>query len=166
MQQTKANDHGSGSNSQGSGRAEEEDEWLVFSRCEKAKCVYTLLSCLRNVGSQKGRVGSESRSLSMTQKSHREASSSSNAGRSMQPVTVFVYPSSMTFHVVGKSKQIQASVNMRAGLFSQYNILHRSSSRGGNEDAKIEEWHSEGEVSVEMMKTRSRVCPFQRRPLH
>jgi len=152
MQQTKTNDHdddGNGSNGQGSGHVEEEeeDEWLVFSRCEKAKCVYTLLSCLRNVGSNRGRIGNDSRSLSMTQKSHREASS--GAGRSIQPVTVFVYPSSMTFHVLGKSKQIQASVNMQAGLFSQYNIIHRSSARGGiSEDAKMEEWHSEGEVSA------------------
>eukprot|EP00977_Amphora_coffeiformis_P012213 scaffold3023_cov175-Amphora_coffeaeformis.AAC.4 len=125
---------------------DEEDEWLVFCRCEKAKCVYTLLSCLRNVGTNTGRA-KESRGLSMTQKSHRE--SSSCAGRSIQPATVFVYPSSMTFHIIGKSKQIQASVNMQAGLFSQYNILQHPP-QGGNQDEKTEAWHSEGEFCVNL----------------
>ena len=134
--------HATNTNDDG-GSQVEEDEWLVFSRCEKAKSVYTLLSCLRNVGSNKGHVY-ESRDLSMTQKSRRGASSSS-ASRSIQPVTVFCYPNSMTFHVIGKSKQIQASVNMQAGLFSQYNIMQHPPQ--GEEDEKNGDWHSEGEVS-------------------
>ena len=120
---------------------EDEDEWLVFCRCEKAKSVYTLLSCLRNIGVWVNRV-TENRDLSMTQS--RRSSVTANRAASIQPVTVFCYPKNMTFHVIGKSKQIQASVSMQAGLFSQYKILQSSSE--DNEEEKTEDWHSEGEV--------------------
>ena len=125
----------------------EEDEWLVSCRCEKAKSVYTLLSCLRSVGTwASSEKGSGSGDLSMTQSRRRSAVSNGTVA-SIQPVTVFCYPSSMTFHVIGKSKQIQASVNMQAGLFSQYNVLQHQATNG-DEEEKTEDYHSEGEVRV------------------
>lgn len=118
----------------------EEDEWLVSCRCERAKSMYTLLSCLRNVGA----FNNENRDLSMTQ-SRRRASTTSSAA--IQPVTVFCYPGRMTFYVMGKSKQAQASITVQAGLFSKYNLFQQHDSRGEG-DEKTNDWHSEGEVRI------------------
>lgn len=79
----------------------------------------------------------------MTQSRRRSLASSAAL---IQPVTVFCYPNSMSFHVIGKSKQTQASINMQAGLFSQYRLLLNEGQAG--EDGKTEDWHSEGEVSL------------------
>ena len=123
--------------SQGSA-PDEEDEWLIVCRCEKAKSVYTLLSCLRNIGTLSGGSNDTNNSSSMTQSSSRRQQ---NASSTMQPVTVFCYPNSLSFHVLGKSKQIQASVNLQASLFSEYNLAQQDSN-----EKKTEDWHSEGEV--------------------
>ena len=127
---------------------EEEDEWLVFCRCEKAKSVYTLLSCLRNIGvwvnNSSTRATNDKRD-SLTQNRRR-----TTAPSSIQPVTVFCYPKNVTFHVVGKSKQIQASVSMQAGLFSQYKVLQNAGANG-DEESKTDDWHSEGEVSFRLV---------------
>ena len=137
---TTHNDEGSRSSRRQGQQEDEQDEWLIFCRCEKAKSVYTLLSCLRNIGvwvnnNEKNREGSSI----LTQ-------SRSAAKNSIQPVTVFCYPKNMTFHVIGKSKQIQASVSMQAGLFSQYKVL-QSAPQEGDQEEKTDDWHSEGEVS-------------------
>ena len=68
-----------------------DDEWLFSCRCESAKSVSTLLTCLKG-------------------------------SSAMQPVTVFVSPSSITFHVFGTARQSQASVDLQAGLFSHYQV--------------------------------------------
>jgi hypothetical protein len=64
----------------------------------------------------------------------------------IQPVTVFCYRNSLTFHVMGKSKQIQASVNLQAGMFSEYNLLHHQQQQEQQHEEKTDDWHSEGEV--------------------
>jgi hypothetical protein len=69
-----------------------DDEWLFSCRCESAKAVSTLLSCLK----------------------------ANSTG--MQPVTVFLSPSAITFHVYGTARQSQASVDLQAGLFSEYHV--------------------------------------------
>ena len=53
---------------------------------------------------------------------------------SLQPVTVFVSPSSITFHVYGTARQSQASVDLQAGLFSHYQV-NRASNGNANENA-------------------------------
>lgn len=74
---------------------DEDNEWLFSCRCESAKPVSTLLTCLRGTPA-------------------------------LQPVTVFVSPSSITFHVYGTARQSQASVDLQAGLFSHYQVNRRS----------------------------------------
>lgn len=131
------------------GDDDDQEEWLIFCRCEKAKAVYTLLDCLRNVGAW-GTSAARRDHLSSTQSRRPPATTGSN---SIQPVTVFCYPGSLTFHVMGKSKQVQASVSMQAGLFSQYNLCvppHNEQSQEGDEEKSQQDWHSEGEVSLSM----------------
>jgi hypothetical protein len=129
---------------------EDDDEWLVVCRCEKAKNFYALLSCLRNVGAfangggsgalDSGTGGGTSSILTQSTASNRRQQ---KAG--IQPVTVFCYHNSLTFHVMGKSKQVQASVNLQASsMFSEYNILQKQQQHQNEE--KADEWHSEGEV--------------------
>ena len=73
---------------------DEDNQWLFSCRCESAKPVSMLLTCLKGTSS-------------------------------LQPVTVFVTPSSITFHVYGTARQSQASVDLQAGLFSHYQVnLH------------------------------------------
>jgi Repair protein Rad1/Rec1/Rad17 len=91
--------------SQLSSQAKENDEedWLFSCRCESAKLVSTLLSCLN---------------------------SSSSTSNMIQPVTVFVSPTSITFHAYGSStRQSQASVDLQSGLFSHYEVYTRNCAR-------------------------------------
>ena len=59
---------------------------------------------------------------------------------SLQPITVFVSPGSLTFHATGKAKQMQASIEMQAGLFSEYQVL----------DSGNENWEAGGEFCVNL----------------
>lgn len=130
----------------------EEDEWLLVCRCEKAKAVYTLLSCLRNVGafavagnnSGTGAGGISSSTLDSSMLTQSTTSNRRQQKAGIQPVAVFCYSNNLTFHVMGKSKQIQASVNLPASMFSEYNLLHHQQQESNNE--KTDDWHSEGEV--------------------
>jgi hypothetical protein len=110
---------------------EEEEEWLISCRCESAKAVVTLLSCLEHVST--GEAAASDGPTMGRKKSN-----------SIQPVTVFCSPTSITFHVAGQSKQAQASVDMQAGLFSHYRV----SSQGAPEDAQ--DWQAGGEFSVSL----------------
>jgi len=141
----------------GDGDGEEEDEeddddGLLFScRCESARSVTTLLSCLRHVastgsgsahhhshstsdsGGGAGAAGRRSRAdLSLSAIDHTGISSSGRGGGSggagrgrAQHATVFAGEAGLTFHVHGTARQSQASVDMQSGLFSDYYVCEQ-----------------------------------------
>jgi len=142
-----------------SSKGEEEDEWLVSCRCESAQAVATLLACLREVSSSGNFAGGERSAHSKSQNNINMSSVSrvdltqrgnrrrSTAADSIQPVTVFCSPTSLTFHVYGKAKQTQASVDMQAGLFTDYQV---SSTRGDGNNNPEEDWQAGGEFCVNL----------------
>lgn len=84
---------------------QDDDEYLFSCRCDSAKAVSSLLSCLTTSASSSS--------------SHDKKKTSA----SIQPVTVFCTPTALTFHVYGTSaKQSQASVDMNKGMFCDYQI--------------------------------------------
>jgi hypothetical protein len=75
---------------------EEEEEYLFSCRCDSAKAVSSLLSCLV--------VSTDSK-------------------KAIQPVTVFCSPTALTFHVYASSgKQSQISVDLSKSLFCDYQV--------------------------------------------
>lgn len=130
----------------------EDDDGLLFScRCESARSVTTLLSCLRHVASGGG--GSGSSDFALTQgalaagrRSRADLSLSAidhtgisggrgggiggggggrgGSGRA-QHATVFAGEAGLTFHVHGTARQSQASVDMQSGLFSDYYVCEQ-----------------------------------------
>ena len=88
----------------------DKDDFLVSCRCESPRAVATLLQCLKDVAGGGEKQQSSSRS-SQPRRRHRST---------IQPVTVYATPQGMTFHVYGSSKQSQASIDMPASLFSEY----------------------------------------------
>jgi hypothetical protein len=74
---------------------QEEEEYLFSCRCDSAKAVSSLLSCLVSTDSKK----------------------------TIQPVTVFCSPTALTFHVYASSgKQSQISVDLNKSLFCDYQV--------------------------------------------
>jgi hypothetical protein len=118
----------------------DEDEWVVSCRCESAKAVSTLLSCLQHISGSSNSTSRDVNRERLTQSHRRSRGSSTNT---MQPVTVFCSPSSLTFHVSGSSKQIQASVDIQAGLFSEYRVVTPPG-------ASTEAWQAGGEFCVNL----------------
>eukprot|EP00978_Attheya_sp_CCMP212_P000865 scaffold1856_cov56-Attheya_sp.AAC.4 len=96
---------------------EEEDDGVLFScRCESAKSVTTLLSCLKQVAGENKRGAEGGRSAA--------GGSTSNK---VQHATVFCGPTAITFHVHGRSRQSQSSVDMQVrSLHTVQNWLHLS----------------------------------------
>jgi hypothetical protein len=70
---------------------------------------------------------------------------STASASALQPVTVFCSPTNLTFHVYGKSKQTQASVDMQSGLFSEFRIA-----QSPEEGQDQEEWQAGGEFCVNL----------------
>ena len=122
--------------------ADDDDDGLLFScRCESARSVTTLLSCLRHVASGHASSGGSSdvTGSALTQarrsradlslsaidhpgSSHGGSSGGRGGGNRAQHATVFAGESGLTFHVHGASRQSQASVDMQSGLFSDYYV--------------------------------------------
>lgn len=107
---------------------------ILFScRCESARPVFTLLSCLRNVSlSTNAGAGPTLSSLHEATSSILNpipSSSGPSAGgsnrRKIQYATVFVSDTSITFQVHGLGKQSRATVDMQAGLFSEYYVAEQ-----------------------------------------
>lgn len=132
-----------------------DDEYLVSCRCESAKAVSTLLSCLKHIASSgpagEGSSKEKSNMCSGTQQSRRRSAASS-----LQPVTVFCSPTSLTFHVYGKSKQMQASVDMQSSLFSDYSVSSTApattttTTAGDHDRQPKEDWQAGGEFCVNL----------------
>jgi hypothetical protein len=118
--------------------ADNADEWLVSCRCESAKAFSTLLSCLRHTSSRYTAHVSEGMMEGKQKKSS-----------SIQPVTVFCSPSSLTFHAHNMSKQLQASVDMPVGLFSQYRVAQADAS-DNNKEAAVPDWQAGGEFCINL----------------
>jgi hypothetical protein len=143
---------------------EGEDEILVACRCESAKAVATLLHCLRHVASSSGGgggpdgAGSAARDLFATQShgsSRRPSHAQHAAAALMQPVTVYCSPSSLTFHLYGRAKQMQASVDLQKSLFSHYQVVASPDHSPSQADEGGEAWHgSGGEFCVNLTKVR------------
>lgn len=123
----------------------QQDEFLVSCRCESARAVSTLLSCLSHVASSDSSAKSSGRDMSQ---SRRRATSSSAAA--IQPVTVFCSPANLTFHVHGKAKQTQASVDMQPGLFSFFKVAPAPDQEGQNENEQENAWQAGGEFCVNL----------------
>lgn len=106
--------------------ASQETSLLFSCRCESAKAVSTLLSCLRHFGSGGGARDGGTWSSTQTTARGRDLSMSAdlplsrNGGRGgggtsakTQLATVYASPGALTFHVHGLAKQSQASVDMQ-----------------------------------------------------
>jgi Repair protein Rad1/Rec1/Rad17 len=113
-----------------------DDHFLVSCRCESAKILSTLLSCLDNISGSSSSVTEE-------KKARRKASSST-----LQPVTVYVTAKSLSFHVYGKAKQIQSSVDMQASMFMDYHIA--STKENDGDGATPEDWQAGGQFCVNL----------------
>ena len=99
-------------------KLEDEDGLLFSCRCESAKSVTTLLNCLRRVA-----LPSPSSSTEYG------GSSTDRRGRNKPHLaTVFVSPAALTFKVLGHGKQSLASVELQAGLFSEYYVVEKRES--------------------------------------
>ena len=131
------------------------DELLFRCRCESAKTIATLLSCLRHVTVSGGLTESAAKTQQMsTQPTQRRGRTA------IQPVTVFCSPASLTFHVYGTARQSQASVNLQNSLFSDYQVLKQNSSgnsRGENgetqtttDNTEDDNWKHGGEFCVNL----------------
>ena len=112
-----------------------EDEWLFSCRCESAKAVSTLLSCLRH----------ESAGVTITSSSREESATGRRKSPVIQPVTVFCSPSSLTFHVYGTARQSQASVDIPATFFSEYHVATPHET-----ETTTDEWQAGGAFCVNL----------------
>ena len=149
---TNVNRHSQSQSDEDDHEANEDDDGLLFScRCESARSVTTLLSCLRHVASGGG--GSGTSDFALTQgalaagrRSRADLSLSAidhtgisggrgggiggggggrgGSGRA-QHATVFAGEAGLTFHVHGTARQSQASVDMQSGLFSDYYVCEQ-----------------------------------------
>jgi hypothetical protein len=129
------------------------DEWLLSCRCESARAVTNLLTCLESVAvvSSGGtaETGASQRADSCTQSQPRR--SLSRKKTAMQPVTVFCSPTCLTFHVYGKAKQTQASVDIPSTLFSEYRVTsQQQQQQSGDADTKADDWQAGGEFCVNL----------------
>ena len=136
------------SHSQDGDDDDEDDDGLLFScRCESARSVTTLLSCLRHVasggsahhhshstsdaaltqgGGRRSRADLSLSAIDHTGISGGRGGGGSGAGRGKaQHATVFAGEAGLTFHVHGTARQSQASVDMQAGLFSDYYVCEQ-----------------------------------------
>ena len=127
---------------------EDDDDGLLFScRCESARSVTTLLSCLRHVasggsahhhshstsdgaltqgGGRRSRADLSLSAIDHTGISGGRGGGGSGGGRGKaQHATVFAGEAGLTFHVHGTARQSQASVDMQAGLFSDYYVCEQ-----------------------------------------
>mmetsp|Transcript_31289 Transcript_31289/g.36510 ORF Transcript_31289/g.36510 Transcript_31289/m.36510 type:complete len:707 (+) Transcript_31289:27-2147(+) len=126
---------------------DENDVGVLFScRCESARPVTTLLSCLRNVSLSNHTTNAASTGLSsstasqegggtlltsssrMTQAAAAAVVSGGGHGGKagkVQYATVFVTEKSLTFQVYGVGKQSRATVDLQAGLFSEYYVAEQ-----------------------------------------
>ena len=77
----------------------------------------------------------------------------------MQPVTVFCSPTSLTFHVCGKAKQTQASVDIPSALFSDYKVTSQQQQQqqqseeddnNPNSNNNNNDWHAGGEFCINL----------------
>jgi Repair protein Rad1/Rec1/Rad17 len=126
----------------------EEDEWLFSCRCESAKVISTLLSCLKLI--------TATAATTTATAAHREELTSHTRRKStlIHPVTVFCSPSSITFQVYGTARQSQASVEINSTLFSDYRLLSKpppSNGNGnGNGNGQDDDWQAGGEFCVNL----------------
>ena len=107
----------------------DDDYYLVSCRCESARAVSTLLSCLKHA--------------------RRSTTASSS---SLQPVTVYCSRRSLSFHVhnqQGPTPTVQASVDLSASMFSEYDVCRSSSTVDRDEDDQ-DAWRAGGEFCVNL----------------
>lgn len=114
---------------------DETGEWLISCRCESANAITALLSCLNNI------------STSSTSRNNSDGSQFRNrtTKKKLQPVTVVCSPTGLTFHAHGKSKQIQASIDLQSSWFTEYNILQENTTNSENSD-----WQSKGQFCINL----------------
>ena len=140
---------------------DEDDDGLLFScRCESARSVTTLLSCLRHVasggsahhhshstsdaaltqgGGRRSRADLSLSAIDHTGISGGRGGGGSGGGRGRaQHATVFAGEAGLTFHVHGTARQSQASVDMQAGLFSDYYVCEQVVEVDGDDDDEEE----------------------------
>jgi hypothetical protein len=118
---------------------EDADDGLLFScRCESARPIATLLSCLRNVSLSSNASGTPSYTsmqmatqslLSSTDRRLTQGGGMSMGGGSsgsrMQYASVFCSEKGLTFQVYGVGRQSRATVDISAGLFSEFYVAEQ-----------------------------------------
>ena len=152
---------------------DEEDEWLLSCRCDSARTIYNLLSCLASVANSSNSSAQHSSysqaattttgdSYSQSRRRRKSSlisgSSSSSTRASLQPVTVFCSPTGLTFHVYGKAKQMQASVDVPAALFTEYTVTsqqqqqqqHENGDADDDADDDDDDWQAGGEFCLNL----------------
>lgn len=114
-----------------------DDGTLFTCRCDSAKAVTTLLSCLRNVSiSNNAGAGpsissiQEANSSLLTSTTDRRmtqgtSSGGNSRGSKIQFATVFCSEKGLTFQVYGVGRQSRATVEINAGLFSEYYVAEQ-----------------------------------------
>mmetsp|Transcript_18571 Transcript_18571/g.26130 ORF Transcript_18571/g.26130 Transcript_18571/m.26130 type:complete len:661 (+) Transcript_18571:3-1985(+) len=112
---------------------------ILFScRCESARAFTTLLSCLRQVSSGNHNVNNSfssntgnainggNQSFGIGAISAGSARQKGGSNRKAQFATIHASSHALTFQVVGMEKQSLASVDMQAGLFSDYYVTKQT----------------------------------------
>lgn len=124
---------------------ESTDGGLLFScRCESTRAVATLLSCLRNVSMASNASGvpslssmqsatqsllpsSTDRRLTQGGNSANDHSSGTGGGTGkMQYASVFCSEKGLTFQVHGVGRQSRATVDLSAGMFTEYHVAEQT----------------------------------------
>jgi len=115
---------------------EEDEGGILFScRCESARPVITLLSCLRNVSVSNSSSGGYGASTigggvgRVPTSSDVTTSADGRRGRGggkVQYAAVIVSDTSVVFQVHGVGRQSRATVEMQAGLFSEFYVSEQS----------------------------------------
>ena len=136
--------------------ATDETNGLLFScLCESVRPIVTLLSCLRSV-SVSGGGGSGSSLASMQgatqslltatndRRMTQGTASGATRGSKMQYASVFCSEKGLTFMVYGVGKQSRATVELQAGLFSEFQVSEQS--------IIVDDGHGDDEEKTEVIK--------------
>jgi hypothetical protein len=145
----------------------DDSDGLLFScRCESARPIATLLSCLRNVSISSNASGAPSlasiqnvtQSLlpgtdrRMTQGGGSGSRGGGGGGGKMQYASVFVSDKGLTFQVHGVGKQSRATVDLSAGLFSEFYVSEQTVVVEDDEDERTPNATGEDQERLEVVK--------------
>lgn len=138
------------------------DDVLLSCHCTSVQTILRLIQSLDSVATAGG-----SRGYHPPNDKAKTATATTRQRKALQPVTVFCSPTGLTFHVTSPSKQLQASVEVPASVFTEYHVgsgmgpdhLHRRLHKNHNDhhDEPDEEdrnettqWHANGSFCINL----------------